>query len=155
MNPQVCEAVGAVHAAGVAHMDLKPHQFCFLKQSGIGLKLLDFDSARYIIGDKQILGIDRFTEQFCSPEVWGLSIRPHPTNTNTNTNIIGQNSCVRIIFCKRNAQPLKIREQTKCAPSDKRCSSSQSLMFPSVCCFFPLIPTKRWRGRATPSCSVP
>ena len=60
------EAVDAIHRAGVAHCDLKPHQVCFTRRPGIELKLLGFDSARYI---KSFEPLDRFTMMYAAPEV--------------------------------------------------------------------------------------
>jgi len=59
------EAVDAIHRAGVAHCDLKPHQVCLTK--GIGLKLVDFDSARYM--NELFSPLDRFTKMYAAPEV--------------------------------------------------------------------------------------
>jgi serine/threonine protein kinase len=60
------EAVAAIHRAGVAHCDLKPHQVCFTRNPGIELKLIDFDSACYIESFKPL---DRFTVTYAAPEV--------------------------------------------------------------------------------------
>jgi len=58
------KAVQAIHSAKVAHCDLKPHQVCL--HSGIELKLIDFDSARYIGSFKPL---DRLTDMYAAPEV--------------------------------------------------------------------------------------
>ena len=58
------QAVQAIHQNGVAHCDLKPHQVCLTR--GIGLKLIDFDSARCI---ESFEPLDRFTTMYAAPEV--------------------------------------------------------------------------------------
>jgi serine/threonine protein kinase len=42
----ICLAVAALHAAGYAHLDFKPHQVCLAVADDTKVKLVDFDAAR-------------------------------------------------------------------------------------------------------------
>ena len=65
---EVCTVLAALHAAGVAHMDFKPYQLCFVRNvRGFKLKLLDFDSARSK-DENPYVPIESFTPNFTAPE---------------------------------------------------------------------------------------
>jgi len=42
----ICLALAALHAAGYAHLDFKPHQVCIAVADDTKVKLVDFDAAR-------------------------------------------------------------------------------------------------------------
>jgi serine/threonine-protein kinase len=70
---QLCDALGAVHAAGIVHRDLKPSNIFLAEQSGGGLphvKLLDFGIARVEWAETRLTNSDAplGTPGYMSPE---------------------------------------------------------------------------------------
>ena len=65
----VCSAVAALHAAGVAHRDLKPQQFCFKARGpGLQVKLIDFDLAANFKDPAPLPPLQGLTPAFAPPE---------------------------------------------------------------------------------------
>jgi len=65
---QICEGLGAVHAAGVVHQDLKPSNcFSVLDEDGERIKLIDF-GVSVAIGERESPRLIVGTPQYMSPE---------------------------------------------------------------------------------------
>jgi serine/threonine-protein kinase len=66
ISMQVCSGLGALHSNGIIHLDIKPANI-FLMHDGT-VKLLDFDLARFDLGDTEEMGVIKGTLAFMSPE---------------------------------------------------------------------------------------
>jgi hypothetical protein len=63
---QVCEGLGAAHAAGIIHRDIKPGNLYVLSDGG--LKILDFGVARLVTSSMTVRGHIIGTPSYMSPE---------------------------------------------------------------------------------------
>ncbi len=63
---QVCEGLGAAHAAGIIHRDIKPGNLYVLNDGG--LKILDFGVARLVTSSMTVRGHIIGTPSYMSPE---------------------------------------------------------------------------------------
>ncbi len=70
---QIAEAMTAVHASGVVHCDLKPHnviaQYRPGETGGVSIKVIDFGAARFV-GDDGPAGTIVGTPEYMPPEQW-------------------------------------------------------------------------------------